>query len=400
MSSAVVQIGADRGADEAYESLWTIATEEAHASEVQGSLTPRLVEGIKQAGLTRMLQPTDLGGSAAHPVEFFEASIRLASKYGSAGWVTGVVAVHNHELAQADPRLQQEVLGTDPDVWTSSSYNPVGRARVVDGGFLLSGHWSFSSGADPSQWAMLGGFVTNDDGQIVEQSPRHFMVPRSDYEIIDDSWQVMGLKGTGSKDIVIRDAFVPDYRAIEIAAITDGTGGRTAGRDEPLFSMPRNIVFAGAVTAATLGICLGIIEESAARTGDHEGRYGKASEDPYRLTALGIAMADVQASIRHFLWDIERSYDLAERLRGDEFPYSLRAEIRRNQVRASHRSLDAVDKLFRLSGGRGIRTDLPMERMWRDAHSAVHHAQQVEGTIINAAVRDHFGFPGLPGIKF
>lgn len=400
MSNVVVKTSSAGGVDEAYEPLLTIAAEEAETSETRGCLSAPLVKAIKQSGLTRMLQPTDLGGSASHPTEFFEASIRLASKYGSAGWVTGVVAVHNHELAQADPRLQQEVLGEDPDVWTSSSYNPVGRACVVDGGFLLSGHWSFSSGADRSEWAMLGGFVTNDDGQIVEQSPRHFMVPRADYEILDGSWQVMGLKGTGSKDIVIKDAFVPDYRAIETRAITDGTGGRAAGRDEALFSMPRNIVFAGAVTAATLGICLGIVEESAARTTDHEGRYGKASEDPYRLAALGIAMADVQASIRHFLWDMERSYGLAERLRGDEFPYSLRAEVRRNQVRASHRSLDAVDKLFRLSGGRGIRTDLPMERMWRDAHAAVHHAQQVEGTIINAAVRDHFGFPSLPGIKF
>jgi 3-hydroxy-9,10-secoandrosta-1,3,5(10)-triene-9,17-dione monooxygenase len=381
-------------------SLLEIAAQEADASEERGGLSDPLVAAIKESGLTRMLQAPDFGGEAVHPVRFFEASIDLAAKYGSAGWVAGVVAVHNHELAQADPLLQEEVLGADPDTWTSSSYNPVGRARVVPGGFSLSGHWQFSSGAGASQWAMLGGFVTDAEGQIIEASPRHFMVPRSDYQIITESWNVMGLKGTGSKDIVVEGAFVPDHRAIEIGAITDGTGGYRAGREDPLFSMPRNIVFSAAVTAATLGICQGVIEESAERTTTKNGRYGKASEDPYWLAALGTAAADVQASIRHFLWDIERSYELARDLRGAEFPYGVRAEVRRNQVRASHRSVDAADRVFRLSGGSGIRADLPLERMWRDAHAALHHAQQTQGPIVNAAVRNQFGLATTTGIKF
>ena len=226
------------------------------------------------------------------------------------------------------------------------------------------------------------------------------MVPRSDYRIVAESWNVMGLKGTGSRDIIVEEAFVPAHRAIEIGAITDGTGGYRAGREDPLFSIPRNIIFSAAVTAATLGICQGVVEENAGRTTTRDGRYGKASEDPYWLAALGTAAADVQASIRHFLWDIERSYDLAGSLRGDPFPYSVRAEIRRNQVRASHRSVDAADRVFRLSGGSGIRTDLPLERMWRDANAALHHAQQAEGPIVNAAMRNRFGLAATTGIKF
>ena len=91
-----------------------------------------------------------------------------------------------------------------------------GRARPVDGGFELSGHWQFSSGTDHCDWIFLGGLVTDQEGNLTKPlDVRHFVLPRHDYQIVDDSWDVVGLRGTGSKDIVIDKAFVPLYRTIK-----------------------------------------------------------------------------------------------------------------------------------------------------------------------------------------
>ena len=107
--------------------------------------------------------------------------------------------VHPHELAQSDDRLQQELWADDPDTWIASPYAPMGVATPVDGGFRFTGHWKFSSGTDHCQWVMIGGFVANPDGTVNRGDVRHFCLPREDYEIVQDSWDVLGLRGTGSK---------------------------------------------------------------------------------------------------------------------------------------------------------------------------------------------------------
>ena len=215
--------------------------------------------------------------------------------------------------------------------------------------------------------------------------------PRSDYEIVEDSWQVVGLKGTGSKDLVVRDSFVPAYRVIDTEEITEGTAGVTSGRENPLYAMPRNVMFAGAVTAATIGISKGVLDAFIELVRVHGRHYGKASLDPYQLAALGECAADIDASIRHFLSDIDRVHDICAA--GQPTPLSLRAEVRRNQVRASNRAVAAADKLFRIAGGVSLREDLPLERLWRDSQAAIHHVQNVQDPIMQAYGLDFFGHP-------
>jgi alkylation response protein AidB-like acyl-CoA dehydrogenase len=365
-----------------------------------GRLTPASEAALRATGVVKMLQPKDFGGTEDHPTAFMETVIEIAAHSPAAGWVAGVVGVHPHEVALGDRRMQTEIWGQDPETWIASPYAPMGRARPVDGGYVFNGRWPFSSGTDLCQWVTIGGFITEADGETVtDRRARHFVLPRSDYEIVADSWQVVGLKGTGSKDLIVRDAFVPAHRVIDTQEITEGTAATAVGdRHNPLYAMPRNVMFAGAVSAATLGICRGLLEAFVDLTRERDGRYGKASLDPYQLAALGDAAADIDASICHFLADIDRTYALCAA--GEPTPLSQRAEVRRNQVRATNRAVAAADRLFRLAGGVSLREDLPLERLWRDSQSAIHHIQNVQDPIMQAWGLDLFGHPIPPAIKF
>ena len=347
---------------------------ESHAAEVEqaGGIPDATAAKLKDAGVMRMLQPKRYGGYECHPRDFFETLLELGSRCSSTGWVAGVVGVHAHELAQTDPRLQDEVWGDDPDTWVASPYAPMGRATPVKGGYVFNGRWSFSSGTDQCQWVMIGGLILDEDGNPDGTGIHHFCLPRGDYEIVDGSWEVMGLRGTGSKDLIVRDTFVPAYRVINQEEILAGTAARSMGLDNPLYGIPRQVMFSGAITASTLAICQGVLRAYVDHSRERVIRLsGKASQDPHQLAVLGEAAADIQASIQHFLWDIDRVHDMAAQ--GEQITTDLRIEVRRNQVNASSRAVRAADRLFVSTGGAALQLSHPIQRMWRDAHAAMNH---------------------------
>lgn len=197
---------------------------EGLVNEKLGRLSDAAAAILRETGAIKMLQPKTHGGLELHPREYGETVMRVASLDGATGWVNGVVGVHPWEVAFADPKVQDEIWGEDPDTWLASPYAPMGIARPVDGGYLFSGRWQFSSGTDHCQWIFLGGFVGDDAGTMA-MPPRslHLILPRSDYEIVEDSWDVVGLRGTGSKDVIVKDAFVPSYRTLDYAKVVDGS---------------------------------------------------------------------------------------------------------------------------------------------------------------------------------
>ncbi len=151
-----------------------------------GRLADESAKKMKEAGLIRMLQPKEHGGLEVHPREFAETVMRTASLNPSAGWVHGIVGVHPWQLAFADPKVQQEVWGEDQDTWLASPYMPGGMCVPVDGGYRLSGRWSFSSGTDHCDWAFLGAWLADDEGRMVmPPTGLHVIIPRTDYEIIE-----------------------------------------------------------------------------------------------------------------------------------------------------------------------------------------------------------------------
>ena len=118
-------------------------------------------------------------------------------------------------------------MGTDPDTWMASPYAPMGVARPVEGGYILNGRWSFSSGTDHCDWIMIGAMVGDESGKpLMPPKHLHVLLPRSDYDIDTGQLECRGLRGTGSKDLIVKDAFLPTYRTIDAGKVYDGTRGR------------------------------------------------------------------------------------------------------------------------------------------------------------------------------
>ncbi|MEA2412515.1 MAG: 3-hydroxy-9,10-secoandrosta,3,5(10)-triene-9,17-dione monooxygenase, partial [Thermoleophilaceae bacterium] len=169
--------------------LLPILAERAQETEDGRRIPDESVKSLQETGFFKLLQPKPYGGYESDPVTFYTAVKLIASACGSTGWVASILGVHPWHVALFDAQAQEDVWGDDVDVRISSSYAPMGKARIVDGGFRLSGRWSFSSGCDHATWVLLGGPVVDDDGKQVDFCT--YLVPIGDYAI-KDVWDTVG----------------------------------------------------------------------------------------------------------------------------------------------------------------------------------------------------------------
>lgn len=349
-----------------------------------GKLPDSTVSLMKKSGSIRMLQPREFNGLEMGPREFAETVIGTARINPAAGWVTGIVGVHPWQLAMAEKSVQQEVW-SDPDTWMASPYMPNGKAVRVEGGYRMSGRWSFSSGTDHCTWAFLGAMPYVDD-DTMDMPPRmlHVIIPRTDYEIIDDSWDVVGLKGTGSKDLVVENAFIPDERVMEYDHLIDGTQVQTSGVQQTIYRMPWSCMFPLGITAATIGIAEGFMDTAEEYLESRVNAQGTAiKDDPYVLYQLGHAQAKLYQAKESLITNAEEIFEIVDR--GDEVSFARRAAGRRTQVEAAWTAVEAANNIFSRCGGTALRMDKPMQRFWRDANAGLHHAIHVPSTVYHAS---------------
>ena len=355
--------------------------EQAAVSAEERRLSETTAKILRETGVMRLIQPARYGGLEADPRCFVEAMMTTAEYDGAAGWVLGVVGVHNWHIGLYADSVQEEVWGEDPDTWISSSYNYVGKATRVEGGFRLTGRWGFSSGCEHAQWVFVGGFVFDDEGRPVEM--RHFLLPRADYEIID-VWNVAGLCGSGSNDIKVTDAFVPDRHSM---SWPDLQAHRCPGLEvntSALFQVPWGSMFLNAVTAPLVGMARGMLNESVSMIKQRVSGYippGPA-ESPFdaKRTWPAVTMARLAETSSHIdaarvqmLDNLGDVYGYAIEGGAAAVPIDVRARARRDQVMAAKRATDAANEVFSLAGGRGLTLKSPIQRLWRDAQAGAHH---------------------------
>jgi len=361
-------------------------TAAADRTEELGKLADDSVKLIREAGVMRLLQPTEYGGFAAHPRDFAEAVMATAKACGSTGWVCGVGGVHPWEMALMDRRLQDEVWADKPETWIASPYSPGGVAVPADGGYVLSGRWQFSSGTDHCDWIFLGALLGTPEGPP-QQPPTmlHVVLPRSDYQIIDGSWDVIGLNGTGSKDVVVDKAFIPDYRIMVAADVMEGdVAAERSGRTETVYRLPFSAMFPLGITSAVIGIAEGALAANVDYQRDRVTSTGiQVRSDPYSMYSIAEAAAEISASRSHLIDSISRLYDKADS--GAKITFEDRAVMRRNQIRCAWRAVSAVDEIFARSGGNVIRRNNPLQRCWRDAHVGLQHVIHSPGTTYHAS---------------
>lgn len=354
--------------DAVEEILPSIASRTGEAEDLR-RLPEASMKEIVGTGVMRLLQPKRHGGLEGDPRDFYRAVLAIAGVCGSSGWVTGVVGVHAWQLALFDDRLQQEIWGDDPDVLVSSSYMPGGKLVPVTGGYEVTGRWSFSSGSDHCGWAILGAMLHQEEGPPVTYN---IVVPRSDYTI-EDTWHTVGLRGTGSNDIVIEHAFVPSYRMLTRDEVYGGAAPGLAANTGPLFKMPFATMFANVITGPIIGMAEGMLTIDLEHVKNRVSRaFGKAVEgDPYTVAAIGEAAREIEACRLQLMTNLGDMYALV--LDGRPIPMELRTRARRDQVIATERCVAAIDDMFDRGGAGVIATSNPMQRIWRDAHAAKHH---------------------------
>ncbi|MFT6365081.1 MAG: 3-hydroxy-9,10-secoandrosta-1,3,5(10)-triene-9,17-dione monooxygenase [Halioglobus sp.] len=332
--------------------MGAVLRERSAACKAGGQVPKETIADFQEAGFFKVLQPEQWGGYAMDPQVFYAVGLEVAKHCMSSAWVLGVVAVHNWQLAVFDDQAAQDVWSEDPSILISSSYAPVGNVKVVDGGFRLSGRWSFSSGSAHCKWAFLGAVVPTPEAPFDMANYRTFLVPVSDYDIVDN-WDVVGLQGTGSNDIVVEDAFVPEHRTHKsidgFMCENPGNAVNTA----PLYRMPFMQVFVRAVCTASLGAIEGSLESFIEVAKTRRVGPNKMSDDPFAR----VLAAQVRASIEEMKLTLYRNFDemMECNRNGVPIPIDDRIRYRYDSAVVADRCLDLSSKMLKASGSGGIR---------------------------------------------
>jgi 3-hydroxy-9,10-secoandrosta-1,3,5(10)-triene-9,17-dione monooxygenase len=367
----------------------TIATKAEHvaselaAARAEGDELRRLPDTVwkqlHEVGVLRSLQPKRWGGGEVHILEFLEAIIALSRANPSAGWVAGVIGVHPWQLALFDDRAQREMWGDDPATMHSSSYMPTGKAERVDGGYKVWGRWSFSSGCDHCRGVNLGAIIFG--GEAPEF--RSFLLLPDQYRI-EDNWHVAGLKGTGSKDIVVDETFVPEHRTQ--SHLDYALGASLPGQehnDGPLYRLPFSVVFNMALAGSVLGAARGFLDVWIDETKPRVAVGGvRLADDPLTQRRLAEALWDLDAAITVLRTDMQTMWDMAE---ARETPTMAdRARARWNMTRGCERVARSIAELFRSASGRTVFVDHPLQARFQDIQAGLGHAFLVPDPLAKA----------------
>jgi 3-hydroxy-9,10-secoandrosta-1,3,5(10)-triene-9,17-dione monooxygenase len=263
--------------------------------------------------------------------------------------------------------------GEDPARMHSSSYNPTGKAEKVAGGYRLSGRWSFSSGCDHCHGVMLGAICGRREiANNTVPDFRSFLLLNDQY-LIDDNWHVAGLKGTGSKDIVVENAFVPEYRSqshIDYALDLPLPGHeRNAG---PLYRMPWSVVFHTALACSVLGAARGFVDTWILLTRERTLSFGgRAADDALMQQRLAETLWYIDVTATRMRADITELWQMAEA----QVPVAmqLKGQVRWNINRGCELVAEGITELFRAASGRAVFLDHPLQQRFQDFHAAMAH---------------------------
>jgi alkylation response protein AidB-like acyl-CoA dehydrogenase len=345
--------------------------ERSYATNKAGQIPSETIEDFWDFKLNYLLRPKKFGGPAMRPDEAFAAGFELGRGDGSAAWVWSVMLIHDLFVAHFPEEFQQEYWGKDRTL-SASSFLPHGKPTPASGGVRVSGKWSFCSGVDNADWLFLGVFFGPPSGDAPMPDIRYIMVPKGDYEILDD-WEVMGLRGTGSKSVVIDDKFVPDHRIVSHKEMSDATSPGSRLHADPVYHAPIWSFVPFTISAPACGIAQGALESfvDEMKVRDDSFAHSPLSKKP----GMHARVAEASAMIDSGDLLYKRSYrETIDKILAGEVPsLEFRARSRRDQGYCVKQAKAAVGLLVDAVGGRGLFESNHVQRSFRDLQAVSGH---------------------------
>lgn len=340
----------------------------SHSINQGRHVPPAVMQILADAGLMQLARPKLYGGPELDVGLIFEIGRVLAEGDGSTAWVYCVTNSHDH-LVGLYPRQVQDEYWASARPLCASSYQPQGKVEVVEGGYRLTGQWGFSSGIDHCDWVVVGSLVFGAGGP---PSLGLFMLKRDEFEVIDD-WYMMGLAGTGSKTVAVKDLFVPAERVLDNADVFAGNTPGAAIHDSPLYKASIWLLFGFSILAPTTGIARGAYDYTLAAM-----RAKAASPDPTfppRRAGVEMRLAEVSVKLEacEMLFDAALAETEALVMAGQPVSDEVRTRNRRNQVYIARTCREIMDNMMQMVGGRGLKDDAPVQRALRDIYAISAH---------------------------
>lgn len=341
----------------------------AAEAEALRRVPDELVAAFRAAGLTRLLTPRRFGGHELPFDAFVHATIEVARADASVAWCLSFMNIHSWLLAGFPERAQAEVWGADPEVGIANVNMPVGQVTPVDGGYRLSGSWPYASGIDHAGLAIVAGVVPPAAGS--EPGPpdvRLFAVGREDFTI-DDTWRVAGQRATGSKNVVVADAFVPAHRVVPLVDLREAQApGRTVNPG-PNYQLPLLAGLAISLVGPIVGAALGAYDRWREATRSRVTTYSR--EQVATLSHQQIRMAEVAAELDCAQLLLARALETLRA--GQPLALAQRVQLRRDYAYIATLCVRAVERIYLASGAAANHDSNPLQRAWRDVHAMVAH---------------------------
>jgi 3-hydroxy-9,10-secoandrosta-1,3,5(10)-triene-9,17-dione monooxygenase len=334
------------------------------------------VRALQETGLCRLMMPKRLGGYETDIRTYIEVIAELGRGCGSTAWTASLLNVCAWLTSLFPERAQREVWGSNPDAWVAGSLAPKGDARQKDGGqkdggWLVSGRWPWASGCLHAQWAACGILMKNEKGEMANLGLS--LIPMTDL-IIEDTWHMAGMKGTGSNTIVAKDVFVPQHRFLPYPGAFQGVY-RTEFKDEALYRaafVPFTILI---LIGSQLGVAKAALDftiANASKRGVTHTHFAKQSE------SAGFQMQVAEAAMRiesAYLHAFRAADDLDRDAAASRHPdLTARARVRADAALVAKYCREAVDLLVSAHGTSSLADSNRLQRLWRDIHVASHHA--------------------------
>ena len=325
---------------------------------------------LRDLDLLKAARAERFGGYALGLDEVLEIVVRLGRGCGSSAWVYGIYCDHAITVGMFEPEAQDEVWGASPEAVISSGLAPSGKVERLSDGFRLTGRWQFSSGCDHADWVFVQSMIPPaGDGE--GPTPAYFLLPRSDWEI-DDTWFVTGLAGTGSKDVVIGDAFVPRHRMQPIAPLNTGEAPGARANPAPIFRLPRISTVPFSLVAPALGVLDAMIDAFVERTGARATRGVRHAE----LTTVQLRLAEAAAErdCARLLLSRATQETMAAMRSVGKLSLEQRARNRRDMAYIAVLLTRAADRIYTVTGASGLFDGNAMKRMFHDIRAVgAHH---------------------------